>query len=160
MLNSSNSSSLVIIQKYILLVTGMSSSVALRNKVVALHEQTDDLDQVAELVDTFMTELNKNNHYNSSQAANAAREWLANIRATDESLATCTEAIQGLIDSFNDGNVQSKVIAENGNGIQNSDELATTIGGGGDSTAATPLAAPPSSPPVSPAGDDRTLLII
>ena len=128
MLNSSDSSSLVIIQKYILLATGMKNSVALRNKVVALHEQLDDLDQVAELADSFMAELDNNSDYNSSQAANAAQDWLANIRVTDESLATCTEAIQGLIDSFNEGNVQNKVIAENGDGIQNSDELATTIG--------------------------------
>ena len=152
-----NSTSLAIIQKYILLATGMPSSAVLRDKVVALQEQTDDLGQVAELADTFMTELNENSDYNSSQAANAAREWLASIRATDEALATGTEAIQDLIDSVNDGNVPSKVNAENEDGIQNSNELATTIGDGGDNTAATPLASPLSSPP---AGDDRNLLII
>lgn len=138
-----NSTSLAIIQKYILLATSMPNSAALQDKIVALQEQTDDLGQVAKLADTFMTELNENSDYSSSQAANAAREWLASIRATDESLATSTEAIQGLIDSFNDGSVQSKAIAENGDG--------------GDSAATTPLAAPLSSPP---ADDDHHILII
>ncbi len=127
MLNSSNSSSLVIIQKYILLATGMQSSVALRNKVIALHEQTDDLDRVAELANTFMTELDKNSDFNRSQTANAAREWLKNARATDKSLATVTVAIQELIDSFIDDNAQNKVNAKNGNSIKSSGEVVMTI---------------------------------
>ena len=140
MLNSSNSSSLVIIQKYILLATGMQNSVVLRSKVVALHEQLSDFDQLAKLADTFMTELEKNSDYNSSQTASAAREWLANIRATDESLATSTEAIQSLVDNFNEGNIQSTVNTENRNSNKSPDKIATTTN--------------------SSAGDDRNILII
>lgn len=132
MLNSSNSSSLVIIQKYILLATGMRSSVALRNKVIALHEQTDGLDQVAKLASTFMTELDKNGDYNRSRTANAAREWLANVRATEKSLATATDAIQELIDSFINGDVHNKDNAKDGNGIKGSNEVVTTIDCGAD----------------------------
>ncbi len=133
MLNSSNSSSLVIIQKYILLASGMQSSVILRDKVISLHEQTDDLDQIAELADTFMTELDKNSDYNSSQTAAAAREWLTNIRATDKSLATGTDAIQDLVDRFIYGNVQNKVNAKNGDGIKSWGEIARVINcGAGD----------------------------
>ncbi|MDH5552613.1 MAG: hypothetical protein OEX82_04710 [Nitrosomonas sp.] len=143
MLNSTNSSSLVIIQKFILLATEMQNSVALRNKVVALHEQANDLDRLAELADAFMTKLNENSDYNNSQTAAAAQEWLANIRATNESLAIDAEAIQGLIDNFNDGNVQSEAVAENKDG--------------GDSSAAAPSASPSST---TPASNDGNILII
>ena len=120
-----NSSSLTIIQKYILLATGMPSQ--------------------------------------------AARECLTSIGATDVTFATSTDATQDLTDSFIEGNAQGEVIAENGDGIQNSDEFATIIYGGSgsdsESTAAIPLVAPPLSslpatPPASLANDDCSNLII
>jgi len=45
-----------IIQKYILLATCAPGSNAVRDDVIKLYEQTNDLSQVAELVDTFMTQ--------------------------------------------------------------------------------------------------------
>lgn len=135
MLNSSASSSLAIIQRFILLATGMQSSVALRAKVIALYEQMDDLDKIAELANIFMTKLDKSSDYNSSKKAAAAREWLENIHANDKSLVACINAIQGLIASFNSGNIEKKINIRNRDGIKNSDKTTTVIGDGdgGDS---------------------------
>lgn len=133
MLNSSASSSLAIIQRFILLATGMQSSVALRAKVIALYEQMDDLDKIAELANIFMTKLDKSSDYNSSKKAAAAREWLENIHANDKSLVVCINAIQGLIASFISGNIEKKINIRNRDGIKNSDKTTTVIGDGGDS---------------------------
>ena len=51
-----NQATLAIIQNYILLATGAPGSNAAHNEVIQLYEQTNDLSQVAELVDTFMAQ--------------------------------------------------------------------------------------------------------
>jgi len=51
-----NQTTLGIIQKYILLATGAPGSNALRDDVIKLHEQTNNLSQVNNLVDTFMAQ--------------------------------------------------------------------------------------------------------
>ena len=52
-----NSSSLVIVQKYILLATGTPSSFAMRESVFVMYEQTNGKNQVAGLIDDFMTDV-------------------------------------------------------------------------------------------------------
>lgn len=75
------------------------------------------------------------------------RLWLASVGTTDETLATSTD--DGI-----KGNVPGKVITKKGEGIQNSDELATTS----DSDAGDKSAA--AAPPASSSSDDSNILII
>lgn len=84
-----------------------------------------------------LTRLDKETDYNSDQSINAAKEWLAGIGVSEQTLSLANNNIDALISRFFNGNVQGKVfdgylqnatvfIDNNANGRLDSGEISTT----------------------------------